>query len=136
NPQKRSTGDLATTPDAALAGALREGRVVLGYGLTFDTAPREPSPCVLHPIGIAIIQPPDETKYEPLFHATGAICNLSILAEAAATSGFLNAAPDSDAILRRVPLLAELDGRIYPGLALAAVAAATGARDIALRVAN
>ena len=114
----RSTADMATTPDAALAGALREGRVVLGYGLTFDTAPREPSACVLHPIGIAIIQPPDETKYEPLFHATGAICNLPILAEAAATSGFLNAAPDADGILRRVPLLAELDGRIYPGLAL------------------
>jgi adenylate cyclase len=59
-----------------------------------------------------------------------------MLAEAAATSGFLNAAPDSDGILRRVPLLAELDGRVYPGLALAAVSAATGARDIALRITN
>jgi HD-GYP domain-containing protein (c-di-GMP phosphodiesterase class II) len=59
-----------------------------------------------------------------------------MLALAAAGSGFLNAAPDADGILRRVPLLAELDGRIYPGLALAAVAAATGARDMALRVAN
>jgi adenylate cyclase len=59
-----------------------------------------------------------------------------MLAEAAALSGFLNAAPDSDGILRRVPLLAELDGRVYPGLALAAVAAATGARDMALRIAN
>ena len=35
-----------------------------------------------------------------------------------------------------MPLLAELDGRVYPGLALAAVAAATGARDMALRIAN
>jgi adenylate cyclase len=132
----RSTGDVAATPDAALAGALREGRVILGYGLTFEAAPRAQRACVLHPIGIAIVQPPDETKYEPLFHATGAVCNLPMLAEAAATSGFLNAAPDSDGILRRVPLLAELDGRVYPGLALAAVAAATGARDIALRIAN
>ena len=71
-----------------------------------------------------------------LFHATGAVCNLPMLAEAAGASGFLNAAPDSDGILRRVPLLAELDGRVYPGLALAAVAAATGARDMALRIAN
>jgi len=132
----RSNGDMAAAPDAALAGALREGRVILGYGLTFEAAPRAQSACVLHPIGIAIVQPPDETRYEPLFHATGAVCNLPMLAEAAATSGFLNAAPDSDGILRRVPLLAELDGRVYPGLALAAVAAATGARDIALRIAN
>src|SRR4029077_20687358 len=81
-------------------------------------------------------QPPDAMRYEPFFHATGVVCNLPMLAEAAGASGFLNAAPDADGILRRVPLLAELDGRVYPGLALAAVAAATGARDMALRVAN
>jgi CHASE2 domain-containing sensor protein len=134
----RPTGHVATAPDTALAGVLRGGGVgiILGYGLTFDRAPREQSACVLHPIGIAIVQPPDETKYEPLFHATGAVCNLSMLAEAAAASGFLNAAPDPDGILRRVPLLVELDGRVYPGLALAAVAAATGARDMTLRVVN
>ncbi len=132
----RSPGEVATRPDAALAGALRDGRVILGYGLTFDAAPRAQRACVLHPIGIAIVQPPDETRYEPLFHATGAVCNLPMLAEAAGTSGFLNAAPDSDGILRRVPLLAELDGRVYPGLALAAVVAASGARDMALRIAN
>ena len=132
----RPARDMATRPDTALAGTLREGRVILGYGLTFDTAPRAQRACVLHPVGIAIVQPPDETRYEPLFHATGAVCSLPVLAEAAAASGFLNAAPDSDGILRRVPLLAELDGRVYPGLALAAVAAATGARDMALRIAN
>jgi len=132
----RPARDMATRPDTALAGTLREGRVILGYGLTFDTAPRAQRACVLHPIGIAIVQPPDETRYEPLFQATGAVCSLPMLAEAAAASGFLNAAPDSDGILRRVPLLAELDGRVYPGLALAAVAAATGARDMALRIAN
>ena len=124
------------SPDAALAGVLREGRVVLGYGLTFDAAAPAQTPCVLHPIGIAIVQPSDETRYEPLFHATGAVCNLPLLGEAAGTSGFLNAAPDSDGILRRAPLVAELDGRVYPGLALASVATATGARDIALRIAN
>jgi adenylate cyclase len=136
NADRRSTGDKAAAPDTALADALRGGRVVLGYGLTFDAAPRAKSACALHPVGIAIVQPPDDTKYAPLFHATGAVCNLPALADAAVTSGFLNAAPDSDGILRRVPLLAELDGRIYPGLALAAVAASTGARDIALRIAN
>jgi hypothetical protein len=72
----------------------------------------------------------------PFFRATGAVCSLPVLAEGAGASGFLNAAPDSDGILRRVPLLLELDGRVYPGLALAAVMAATGARGAALRVSN
>ena len=122
--------------DAALAGALRGGRVILGYGLTFDKAPRAPVPCVLHPIGLAIIRPPGETSDQALFHATGAVCNLPALGESVAASGFLNAAPDADGILRRVPLVAQLDGRMYPGLALAAVAATTDARDLALRIIN
>jgi CHASE2 domain-containing sensor protein len=122
--------------DAALAGVLRDGRVILGYGLTFDPAPGAHSTCLLHPIGLAVIRPPDEASDEPLFHATGVVCNLPVLGESVAASGFLNAAPDADGILRRVPLLAQLDGRVYPSLALAAVTAATGTRDRALRIAN
>lgn len=122
--------------DRALADVLRGGRVVLGYGLTFEAAPGAHRACVLHPISLAVTQPPGDTLEEPLFHATGAICNLPMLDASVAASGFLNAAPDADGILRRVPLLVELDGRVYPSLAVAAVAAATGARDMALRIAN
>ena len=122
--------------DRALAAALRDGRVILGYGLTFDPVPDVHTACTLHPIGLAIVRPPGETSEQALFHATGAVCNLPILDESVAASGFLNAAPDADGILRRVPLLAQLDGRVYPSLALAAVAAATGARDMALRIAT
>ena len=122
--------------DTALAEALRGGRVILGYGLTFDPAPGAHNACGLHPIGLAIVRPPGETSDQALFHATGAVCNLPMLDESVAASGFLNAAPDADGILRRVPLLAQLDGRVYPSLALAAVAANTGARDMALRIAN
>ena len=131
-------GAAPTTSDAALAAALRGGDVILGYGFTFDRAAEPPAAkgCGPHPIGIAIVQPPAEARHQPLFQATGAVCNLRMLAEATGRSGFLNAAPDSDGILRRVPLVAELEGRVYPSLALAAVAAATGTRDIALRVAN
>jgi adenylate cyclase len=59
-----------------------------------------------------------------------------MLDESVTASGFLNAAPDADGILRRVPLAAELDGRFYPSLAVAAVAAATNAREMGLRVAT
>jgi CHASE2 domain-containing sensor protein len=124
------------TPDRKLAAVLHEGRVVLGYGLTFDSPPLAARSCVLHPLGAAIIRPPDDAGHEPFFRATGVVCSLPILGQAATASGFLNAAPDSDGTLRRVPLVAEFEGRLYPSLALAAVVATTGASDIALRVVN
>ena len=124
------------TPDEALAEALRGGRVVLGYAMTFDGTHHAARTCVQHPVGLAIVQRPDEHVGDPFFEATGAICNLERLSEASGVSGFLNAAPDADGILRRVPLLVQYDGHVYPALSLAAVAAATGARPSAIRVAN
>ena len=131
NPEESGPG----TPDEAFAAMLRGGRVVLGYGFTFD-AGRPRNPCVLHPVSLATLHPTDDTGDTPHFRASGAVCSLPMLAEAAGASGFLNAAPDSDGILRRVPLLAELDGHVYPSLALATVARILGARDMTLRVTN
>ena len=123
-------------PDAALAESLRGGRVVLGYAMTFDGTHHASRECVRHPIGVAIVQPAEDVLGEPFFHATGAVCNLESLSDAAAASGFLNAAPDPDGILRRVPVLVEYEGRVYPSLSLAAVEAATGGRASALKVSN
>ena len=125
---------VATAPDRALANVLRDNGVVLGYGLTFDAGGPSAKRCLLHPLGIALLQPPGDELAVPFFQATGAVCNLTVLSKAAPRSGFLNAAPDADGILRRAPLLAEIDGRVYPSLALSAVAAATGAGSPALRV--
>jgi adenylate cyclase len=116
-----------------------EGASVVALDIMFaeaDRAGEESDAALADPVGLPIVQPPDGTAYEPLFRATGAVCNLPILGEAVASSGFMNAAPDADGILRRAPLLAKLDGRIYESLALASVSAATGVRDIALWVAN
>jgi CHASE2 domain-containing sensor protein len=120
----RLTGSV-TDPDAALAESLRVGRVVLGYGLTFDGARDGAEPCVRHPLGLSIVEPASVHVEQPFFKATNAVCNLPQLTAATHASGFLNAAPDSDGILRRVPLLAGFAGRVYPSLALAAVAGAT-----------
>src|SRR5262245_17882259 len=122
--------------DDLLADTLRGGRVVLGYGLRFEAVTHPRPPCALHPIGLAIAHPGEEQDVAPFFRATGAVCSLAMLGQAASMSGFLNAAPDSDGILRRVPLLAELDGRVYPSLGLATVAAVIGRHDFALRVLN
>jgi HD-GYP domain-containing protein (c-di-GMP phosphodiesterase class II) len=122
--------------DDALAQTLRAGRVVLGYAMTFDGSHHAARTCVQHPLGLAIVQPADEQADSPFFHATGAVCNLESLSMAAGASGFMNAAPDPDGILRRVPMLVEYDGRVYPALSLAAVSMATGTRPSAIRVAN
>src|SRR5918996_420497 len=104
--------------------------------MRFDEAASGGSACVLHPVAPALLHEGDETDTALYFHATGAVCNLPMLAQAAGASGFMNAAPDTDGILRRVPLLMELDGRVYPSLALAATMAATGSRDLMLRISN
>jgi adenylate cyclase len=122
--------------DEALAAKLREGRVVLGHAMRFDTAPSNAGSCELHAVAPAVLQAGDDTGEAQYFHASGVVCNLPVLARAAGASGFMNATPDADGILRRVPLLIELDGRVYPSLALAATMAATGSRDLALRISN
>jgi CHASE2 domain-containing sensor protein len=122
--------------DETLARTLAEGKVVVGYALTFDPAFNAPSSCVQHPLGLAILRSGDEHLEDPFFQATGTICSLPILAQAAGASGFLNAAPDPDGRLRRVPLLAAFGDRVYPGLGVSAVIAASKVQDISLRVVN
>ena len=50
----------SVTPDDAFAEVLRGGRVVLGYAMTFDGSHHMARTCVHHPVGLAIVQPPDE----------------------------------------------------------------------------
>jgi CHASE2 domain-containing sensor protein len=121
--------------DAVLAATLRQGRVVLGYGFTFEGGV-ETSDCVLHPVHAALVQAPHALDHSPYFHGSGAVCSLPLLAEAAQSSGFMNAAPDPDGILRRAPLLIEYRGEIFSSLAVSAVRAANDVRDVTLRVSN
>ncbi len=130
------------TPDQTLAGLLKAARpaggVILGYALTFYNSSSVPAACVQHPLGLAIVQRGDEREPagDPFFRATGAVCSLPVLTQAAGASGFLNATPDPDGYLRRVPLVMGLGDSVYPGLALASVIAATKTRDVSLRVVN
>lgn len=133
--QAPAQSPLKGSPDAELADALRTGIVILGYAFTFQAGARS-APCVMHPLRLAVIQPAGGNAEPPAFRATGAMCNLNALTDAAGASGFLNAVPDPDGMLRRVPVLIEYDGRVYPSLALAAVMAATQAHAVTLRAVN
>jgi len=122
--------------DAALASALRQGHVVVGYAFTFNDTTKASTNCALTPLTMPIVQSGAGTAELPVFRATGVICSLPQISGAAQASGFLNAVPDSDGMLRRLPLVIEHQGRLYPALGLAAAMAASGARPVALRPLN
>ena len=124
------------SPDAVLSDTLQKGRAILGYGLLFDPTGEAPQPCVQHALSLPIIRGAGVQTEDPFFQATSAVCNIPTLTSAAQASGFLNAAPDPDGILRRVPLLMQYRGRVYPALSLAAVRSVSNADNLVLRIAN
>jgi adenylate cyclase len=108
--------------DAAFAAVVARGGVVVSYAFTFDDGAKSANDCILHPIHPAVIDSRDgRSPVDQLFQATGVVCSLPDFSRSAGSSGFLNATPDRDGLLRRIPLLIEFEGAIYPSLALAAV---------------
>ena len=128
-------GPSALTPnDAALAAVLSRGSFVLGYNLRFAAEREDGSGCVLHPIPVVTLQKPGgRAEVAALFQASAVLCSLPALAAAVAGSGFLNAAPDADGILRRMPLMIAHNGLVYPSLGLATLLPVLGIRQFVLR---
>jgi adenylate cyclase len=119
--------------DVTLADALSKGHAIVAYALTFGAESGDRPPCVLHPLDVVLTQRGERRSAgEQLFHASGVTCSLPALARSAGASGYVNAAPDRDGLLRRIPLLMAFEGNIYPSLALAAVRQLNGIRHLAL----
>lgn len=112
-PEEGSAGDLA------LQSSLEKGRVILGQYFRFGKEEGSQS-CVLHPLSLSTAFRFDASP-APYLEAKAVTCSLSQLSSVAIGSGFLNASPDADGILRRIPLVIGFNGRAYPSLALAAV---------------
>ncbi len=111
--------------DARLAAALARSSSVLGHGLLFDAVASPPG-CYLRPVELVERQRGELPPHARFFEVRGAICPLPELARAAGTTGFINATPDVDGRLRRMPLLVRQGDDVYPALALAAVRRVTG----------
>lgn len=101
--------------DQVLAEALRQQPSVLGYKLLFAPLREEESSCSVHPLLTGQAIPPAFS----LHAAQDAVCSLPSLAEAGAGSGFINALPDSDGSIRRIPILALHQDALLPSLILA-----------------
>lgn len=120
--------------DQALVRALEGGAFVPGFELTFDqpllsrVADRGLFPLKMVALGKGAAGDP----LKQLWRATGAVGSLPVFYRGAGASGFLNGAKEQDGVLRRMPVLMEQGGDLYPSLALATVLRSLGSPNALL----
>ena len=121
--------------DRLLAEIFQLGSFVLGYKFVFKPGGEIPNePQSLHPLRVSQLSAKSpEDPAAGLFNASMVTALLPELAEAASGSGFLNAAPDPDGTLRRIPLLIFYEGKFHPSLALATFLQARPAQSVLLK---
>ena len=137
SPARDSSNGPATATDAKLAAALEHQPTVTSYVFTFDAQTGQTHSCVLYPLRAVRIEPSGQPPLaHRLFQPNGAICSLPVFNRAAAASGFLNVSRDADGVMRRVPVVMEYGGELYPSLALAAVQQIRGARLVTVQAAG
>jgi serine phosphatase RsbU (regulator of sigma subunit) len=122
---------LTALPDPDRVFARRVGRlpVVLGRSGVLDrrdAGPRDPATLPIEADFTGDPPPPRLLSYP------AAIANIEALDAAAAGQGLLNGTPDSDGVVRSVPLLAMVAGRPTPALALELLRVAVDADGFAL----
>lgn len=106
--------------DLLLANTLSKGPFVIGYEFLFSDIPKTETTCGLHPPGIVWINKSGTVReYADFFKAQSVVCNLKQFTDSVTYSGFLNATPDADGVLRRIPMLIQFGDQLYPSLTLA-----------------
>ena len=108
--------------DAAFAQALQGSPVVLGVYLTPTHNGSQAS--LATKAGFSFVGDPP-TDF--VAHFRGVLAPIPELADAAAGLGFVNWLPDNDRVVRRVPLLLDVNGQLQPSLALETLRVAQGA---------
>jgi adenylate cyclase len=103
--------------DAALAQALKKYPVVL------SNIPAGQNKNTPHPPGSAVI---GAEHSDLIVQYPGLIANLPSLEFAAQGSGIVNTLPEIDGVVRRMPLVVAVDGRLYPSLSLETLMIAEG----------
>lgn len=112
--------------DKALAWAVAQGPVVLGYYFSSDRDG--------HRAGVLPSPIEGQRPWPEMLHWSGYGANTAALAAAAPTGGFFNAVTDPDGRVRSVPVVAGFDDALYASLSLAMLR--TGLRNAGLRVAS
>jgi adenylate cyclase len=116
--------------DVALGEAIDGLPVVLGYLFIMNQDGTPPSAEAPFPDCNMSWVPPDAQS--PLQRAWRPLLNVPEISDGGMTEAFWNAWTDEDAVVRRVPLFIEFDGRPYPALALEMYRVGIGVRNYEL----
>jgi len=108
--------------DKALAETLSQAPVVLSQTVLVDCG--RPSNRDVRRTGVAVIGDGQPTDFLPSYPCV--LSNIASLQQSAAGVGVTSTLPESDGVVRRVPLLATSDGEYYPAFALEMLRVAAG----------
>jgi len=122
----RSTPGAVSATDAQLARTLATGKIALGFGMTDKrTGATSATDDGLELKAGYFPMGGDPAPFLPTFGFS--VANLPELQKAAAGQGAMTFIPDGDGIIRQVPLVLNLDGRLVPSLSAEALRLAVGA---------
>jgi adenylate cyclase len=130
DPETRAKLDSLPSNDQVMADAIRQSRVVVGQAGTTTPTPKSQAEMALQ-TGFAI-RGPDPSPY--LLTFPGLLRNVLPIEEAAAGRGLLTINPESDGIVRRVPLIMEAQGALVPSLTMEMLRVVTHSGAILVRV--
>lgn len=113
--------------DEVLAQVIAQSRVVMGQSVRSDAIPApQDSPTT----SMALIGSDVRDKVEK--HA-GMLRNLPVLDNAAAGRGVFNTTAEIDGVVRRVPMVVNVDGTLHPSLSVELLRVATGNQSLAVK---
>jgi adenylate cyclase len=109
--------------DGVLADTLTQAPVVLSQTVAADCG-KNYSPKQIRSTGVAVIGDGQATDFLPKYPCL--LSNVAVLQQSAAGVGVTSTLPESDGVVRRVPLLATSGGEYYPAFALEMLRVAAG----------
>ncbi|HYP10881.1 MAG TPA: adenylate/guanylate cyclase domain-containing protein [Xanthobacteraceae bacterium] len=128
--ETRAKLDSLPSNDEALAEAIRHSRVVIGQAGAAAPEHKTAADAALQ-TGFAV-RGPDPRQYLVTF--AGLLRNVPVIEQAAAGRGLFSIDPESDGIIRRVPVIMTAQGNLVPSLSMEMLRVVTGSSAILVRV--
>ena len=128
--ETRAKLDSLPSNDEALAEAIRHSKVVVGQAGAASPEVRTAADAALQ-TGFAV-RGPDARPFLVTF--AGLLRNVPVIEQAAAGRGLFSIDPESDGIIRRVPVIMTAQGNLVPSLSMEMLRVVTGSSAILVRV--
>ncbi|MGN6750254.1 MAG: CHASE2 domain-containing protein [Xanthobacteraceae bacterium] len=128
--ETRAKLDRLPSNDDALAEAIKHSRVVVGQAGAAAPEAKTSADAALQ-TGFAV-RGPDARPYLVTF--AGLLRNVPVIEQAAAGRGLFSINPESDGIIRRVPVIMTAQGNLVPSLSMEMLRVVTGSSAILVRV--